>query len=163
MWYGIRCISFSYTFFYFQYWPVYIKQLRGKIFSSTPMSTFELMISLLMLFFAYHSKYPSAFLEDPNPWEVKNPKNNLLPPKFSKIMYIVSSFVCDVLKFLHADECLLNICCMLIDVWYAQFCTCCITIHLCYTKNSIFCCIAFPPFCCIKICQWFHFFHHPMW
>ena len=51
--------------------------------------------------------------------------------------------VCDVLKFLHAIPKLssyvnFNTGCMLIGMWYLKTFSCCITIHLWYTKISIF-------------------------
>ena len=98
------------------------------------------------------------------------------------LMYLVSSFVCDVLKFLHAIPKLssyvnFNTGCMLIGMWYLKTFSCVITIHLRYTKISIFAVSSFLIFgistsvcdmpnltndCCIKICQRFHFCHHPI-
>ena len=70
------------------------------------------------------------------------------------LMHLVSLFVYDVLKFLHAlpklfHAMLISItCCMIIAMWYVKItCTCCINIHLRYTKISITVVPSFLIFC----------------
>ena len=64
--------------------------------------------------------------------------------QFRGTLYIVSSFVYDVLKVLSAlhqfHSCYINFntCYIIIDVWYVEICACWITIHLYYTTISIF-------------------------
>ena len=91
----------------------------------------------------------------------------------SAVMYIVLSFVFDMLKFLHAMS---ISCCMTIDVSVVKICTCCITYSFMLHQDFHFWCIAFSHFCCnnnkksycinttnlccMKICQLFQFFDH---
>ena len=85
----------------------------------------------------------------------------------SFIVFIVAWQVCDVLTFLHAIPILFhaistfNKYYVIIDVWYVEMCTHCITIHLWYAKISVF--VVFPSLVFFRISIYISYANKFMW